>query len=361
MSLPRVVRTGIRVLLSLAVIVGMMLWLTGRFRTGEIVPGQLPPETRSAAGVRTSPVRLTRLPLISEAVGTVQPEYKITVSARVSANIVELRARAGQAVGKDDRVVRLDDRDLRARVDQAKEALRHAEATRDLAEIDYGRFKQLFADGAIARQQFDQGDMQRKAATADVMHAREIVREAEVALSYAEIRSPVAGVVIDKLADVGDLALPGKTLLTLYEPGRLWLEVSVREQEASRLRIGQRYQVKLDASGLQTAGRLVEIVPSADPASRTVTARVALPDIQGLYPGTFGRLLIPVGEAESVFIPQAAVIRVGQLTMVEVITDGVLQRRTIQTGASGDGRIEVLSGLTPGETIALPQPARVTP
>lgn len=361
MSMPRVVRTGIRVLLSLGIIVGMMLWLTGRFRTGEIAPGQLPPETRSAVDVPTSPVRLTRLARISEAVGTVQPEYKITVSPRVSANIVELRARAGQAVGKDDRVVRLDDRDLRARVEQAKEALRHAEATRDLAESDFGRFKQLFADGAIARQQFDQADMQRKAATADVMHAREVLREVEVALSYAEIRSPVAGVVIDKLADVGDLAVPGKALLTLYEPGHLWLEASVREQEASHLRMGATYRVRLDASGREMAGRLVEIVPAADSTSRTVTARVALPSTEGLYPGTFGRLLIPVGETESLFIPQAAVIRVGQLAMVDVVANGTLERRTIQTGASGDGRVEVLSGLAPGETIALPRPARVTP
>ncbi len=361
MVTPRVVRTGVRVLLSLGIIAGMMLWLTGRFRTGEIVPAKLASKERSAAGVPTYPVRLTRLPLISEAVGTVQPEYKISVSARVSANIVELRARAGQAIEKGDRVVRLDDRDLRARVEQAKEALRRAEATRDLSESDYGRFKQLLADGAISRQQFDQADTQRKAATADVMHAREVLREAEVTLSYAEIRSPVAGVVIDKLVDVGDLAVPGKALLTLYEPGHLWLEASVREQEASHLRMGATYRVRLDASGREMAARLVEIVPSADPASRTVTARVALPDTRGLYPGTFGRLLIPVGETESLFIPQAAVIRMGQLTMVDVVANGTLERRTIQTGAAGDGRVEVLSGLTPGETIALPPPVRGAP
>jgi membrane fusion protein (multidrug efflux system) len=349
-------KKGMRFVLPIILIVGMILWLTGAFRRGRVPPGEIPSEGRPATGVE--PYRVVRVqgPILSEAVGTVQPEFQIALSPRVSAQVVEMRVRAGQRVRKDDVLVRLDSRDLAARVAQAKETLHRAQAIRDLAASDFRRDQPLVEKAVIPRSEFDQTEMRLRTAEADLLHAQEALREAEVALSYTEIRSPTTGVVIDRLSDVGDLAIPGKPLLTMYEENHLWLEAQVREQEASLLRIGETYTVKIEATGDTMQSKLVEIVPSADPASRTVTARMALPRTEGLYPGMFGRVSIPLRVTSRLLIPQKALLQVGQLTFVDVIANETLHRRSIQTGERMDDRVEVLSGLAEGELVALPPP-----
>jgi multidrug efflux pump subunit AcrA (membrane-fusion protein) len=100
-------------------------------------------------------------------------------------------------------------------------------------------------------------------------------------------------------------------------------------------------------------GRLVEIVPSADSSSRTITARVALPFTQNVFPGLFGRMTIPVGEHARIMIPQLAVLHVGQLAMVGVDEAGVLRRRSVQVGRIIGDQVEILSGLAAGEKVSL--------
>jgi RND family efflux transporter MFP subunit len=334
-----------------AIIVVMMFWLTGAFSKDRIEPVKLDEKMRPAAGVSTCGVLAVMTPIVSEAAGTIQPEYRMTVSSRISANILEVRVRAGQHVRKDELLARLDSRDIAARSAQAKETLRRAQATRDLAASEYQRDKPLMEKAVIPRAEFDQTDIRLRTAEADVQHAREALREADVSLSYAEIRSPATGVVIDKLADVGDLAAPGKALFNLYEDNRLWLEANVREQEASMLHIGQSYAVRISATGETMAGNLVEIVPSIDPTSRTVTVRITLPRTSGLYPGMFGRLSIPTHQTKKILVPENAIIRIGQLTLVDVVVGDRIKRRAIQTGGSVGDQVEILSGLAGGEKV----------
>jgi RND family efflux transporter MFP subunit len=339
--------------LPVLIIVFMMLWLGGSFHRGNIQPGKVKAAETSASGVPLYTVSMQTAPQIAEAVGTVQPQFKTTVSARVTANIIELPVAAGQHVHKGDVLVRMDDRDMRARRQQAEEALRRAEATRDLAQSDFERDKALFEKAVIPKSEFDQTALRLKISTADVAGLQQAHHDTEVTLGYAVIRSPYDGVIIDKLSDVGDLATPGKPLLTLYESGRLWLEAAVPEEQAGDLHIGKTYQVDLDSLDKQMEGRLAEIVPSADSSSRTITARVAIPHPENVFPGLFGRMLIPVGERQWVMIPQSAVLRIGQLTMVDVEESGTLRRRSVQVGRQIDDQVEILSGLVPGEKVSL--------
>lgn len=133
------------------VIIFMMVWLSGTFRQGLIRPGKVKAAETSAAGVAFYTVATVTAPQIVEAVGTVQPQFKTTVSARVTTNIIELPVAAGQHVHEGDVLVRMDDRDMRARRQQAQEALRRAEATRDLAQSDYERDKALFEKAVIPK------------------------------------------------------------------------------------------------------------------------------------------------------------------------------------------------------------------
>lgn len=345
--------THLRWVLPVVIIVFMMVWLSGRFRRNMIHPEKVEAEQTSAGGVPSFTVSTVAAPQIVEAVGAVQAQLKTTISARVIANIIDLPVVAGQHVRKGELLVRLDDRDLRAKAQQTREALRRAEATKDLAQADYERDKGLYEKAVIPKSEFDITNMRLKTSTADVAGLEQVQHDAEVTLGYAVIRSPYDGVIIDKLSDVGDLAAPGKPLLTMYESGRLWLEAAVPEEQAGNLHMGKRYQVRLDSLDKQMEGRLVEIVPSADSSSRTITARVALPFTQNVFPGLFGRMLIPVGERERVMIPQSAVLRVGQLTMVDVVEAGTLRRRSVEVGHSIGDQVEILSGLVAGEKVSL--------
>lgn len=339
--------------LPVQLILFVMVWLGGTFHRGMIQPGQVKAAEPSVVGVPFYTVSAVGAPQEAEAVGTVQPQFKTTVSARVVANITDLPVAAGQHVSRGDVLVRLDDRDLRAKRQQAQEALRRAEATKELAQSDYERDKPLFEKQVIPKSEFDQTVLRLKTSTADVAGLEQANHDAEVTLGYAVIRSPYDGIVVDKLSDVGDLAAPGKPLLTMYESGRLWLESAVPEEQAGELRIGKSYQIRLDSLDKQMEGRLVEIVPSADTSSRTVTARVSIPGTQNVFPGLFGRMLIPVGERERVMIPRTAVLRVGQLTMVDVNEAGALRRRSVQIGHEIGDQVEILSGLVPGEKVSL--------
>jgi RND family efflux transporter MFP subunit len=343
----------LRVGLPIAMIAILVLWILGTFHRGVIQGAKQPVPQESAAGAVTFKVVARTLPTSTEAVGTVQAEQIATVTARVMASITELRASAGKRVTKGENLVVLDDRDLRHRVEQAQEAVRSAEATLEQAQSDYHRDKPLFDQQVITPYDFEHTQTNLKTAQANLNRLQQAQKEAEVNLSYAVIRSPFSGVVIDKQADLGDLAAPGKPLFTLYEQGRLWLAANVPEELMARVRLNSLMTVHIDATARDFQGRVVEIVPSSDPSSRTEIVRVHLTSTQDLVPGMFGRLTIPLAPEPVLTIPESALIRVGQLTMVDVVRQGAMERRTIQLGRVIEGQYEVLSGLTPGEIVVL--------
>ena len=120
MSRNRSVSKSMRFIIPIAIIVVMMFWLVGAFRKDRIAPTKLDVKMRPAAGVSTCSVASVETPIVSEATGTIQPEYRMTVSSRISANILEMRVRAGQHVQKDELLARLDSRDITARSAQAQ-------------------------------------------------------------------------------------------------------------------------------------------------------------------------------------------------------------------------------------------------
>jgi RND family efflux transporter MFP subunit len=341
------------VLLPALSIVAVMAWLGGAFHARKLAPAKLTEPSAPAAGVPEREVTVATVPEIAEAVGTVQAQRRTTIAARVTANVLRVAVSAGQHVRAGELLVQLDDRDLRARLRGARASVRRAEATRDLAQADYERDRALLEHQALPRAAVDVTEMRVRTSAADTAALQDVAHDSELSLGYTVIRSPYDGVVIDRSSEPGDLATPGKPLLTLYTSDRLWLEAAVPEEDVTALRVGAAYRVRLDALRRDVEGSLVEIVPSSDPASRTVTARVALPAVPSLYPGLFGRLLLPVGERRRLAVPNEAIVRIGQLTMVDLVVAGALHRRSIQLGDADGTEVEVLSGLAPGDHVSL--------
>ncbi len=335
-----------------------------------------------------------------EAVGTIRPKTETTVESQVQAKILEVKVRPGQTVEKGELLVVLDDRELSARAEradravasarasrnQAREAIAAAKAAFDNSQADNQRIKTLFTSRTVTAQEMDRSEAEFlraqsaleqardgfEAAEGHAAQAEKALEEARIAAGHTRIQAQAAGEVVKRLAEPGDLALPGKPLLVLHTGRALRLEALVREGLISRVKLGDAFPVRVTAlavpgaapelpdepdangSGGLTA-TVEEIVPSADPLTRTFLVKAALPETPGLYPGMFGRLFIPLGTRKAMVVPRNAVRRVGQLEMVTVKDGDTSRSYAVKTGQTlEDGHVEILSGLAGGETLLIP-------
>lgn len=331
-----------------------MLWFSGVFRANRIHPGVVraaePPATGPA---RTIAVEKVARPAFADVVGSIQSVMRTDVSSRIVANILEVKPQAGERVKRGDLLVQLDDAPQRSRVQQARETLRAAEASRQYAQQETDRRRKLPPETVSASER-EQWESKLSMAVADVARAQQAVLEAESALDDARLLAPFDGIIIDRLAEPGEQASPGKALLSLYDPNRLRLEAAVREGYIGKLKVGQKVTVHVDSIDQDRQGTVEQIVPAADPESRSFLVKVPLENSEGLYPGMYAHLRLPLGQQESVQIPLSAVKRIGQITMVEVLDNGRLERRTVRLGPSSADRVEILAGLSVGEQVVVP-------
>jgi RND family efflux transporter MFP subunit len=299
--------------------------------------------------------------------------------------------------------VTVDDRELTARADRARSALaeaemgldevkrnleealaslRSAEADRAYAEATATRYRQLRQSELISAQDYETVETRRKSAVALVEQAQARIasvqarekqmgyridaaaaelRAAEISLAETRIVAPATGVVVDRRVEPGDLAGPGQPLLVLDDPRAYRLEASVGESAVGRVRLGERVPVVLDALGRTLEGRVAEIIPAADPASRTVTVKLDLPADPGLRSGLFGRARFPAEERQVILVPIPALVERGQLAAVYVVgDDDVARLRLVTAGARHADRVEVLSGLAGGERVVVDGAPRVS-
>ncbi len=381
----------------LVVLVGMITTLTacGREETSEA------PKKASISGVKVVPARVETVPETVEFSGTVRSVITSVLSSKVLGRIVAVNVREGDRVRRGDVLVEIDDREIAARVKQAEagllqaryalketeEALKSAEADLQAAEAEYQlagatykRFKALFARQSVSEQEFDEVRARYRAASARVKKARrgiEALRakreqvvaamesakaalsHAEALLDYTRIVSPVDGVVTAKQAEIGQLASPGTPLVTVEDTSRFRLEVPVPVAHAVRLRVGDEVEIVAPEGLESTKGKISEIVPAVDPATRTALVKIDLPrkdrrSQAGWWnrSGSFARARFLVGQRKALLIPFSAVIFRGQLTAVFVAgSDNVARYRLIRLGRRMGDRVEVLSGLEDGERI----------
>lgn len=332
-------------------VVVLLLWLAGKFEPK--VPVAALGSQAQAAEVQGEvvPVRIRKLPLYESAVGSIRAVHETSVGSKLLARVVEVNLKAGQAVKEGDVLVRLDDGDLQAKLQQAQAAVRAAAAAYDQAAAEEKRNAPLAKDRAISQQEYDRTLATMKKAEAEVHRAEQSVKEIQATLDWATIRAPMAGVVIDKKIDVGDTVTPGQVLVTIFDPRRMQLVASVRESLALQLQTGQDIDVEVQGLNKQCSGTISEIVPEAQAASRAFQVKVTGPCPTGIYTGMFGRILIPLAEEEVLVVPEKSVRNVGQLELVDVVEGGRVSRRAIRTGRKIDGEVEILSGLREGEQV----------
>ena len=316
-----------------AILVLTLLSLAGCHRGPEAVA----PESLAPATVRLAKVERGRRVATEEVVGSVRAKLHANIEAKISGRIEQMLVVPGQAVKAGDMLAQLDAREVKARLDQAL-------AVREQAQQELRRASGLLKQQVASQQEFDAVQSRARVAEAGVI-------EAETMVGYAKVVAPFAGIVTRKLADVGDLAAPGKSLLELEDPAALRFEADVPEALIDRAALGGRCSVKVGSLTNVLDGVISEIAPVADPISRTFLVKFDLPPAAGLRVGQFGRVLIPVGEAAALRVPVRAVIRRGQMELVFVVTNARAQLRLVKTGKRIADEVEVVSGIDSGEQI----------
>lgn len=345
----RRMRGGAAVLLSVGGIVVLLIWLAGGFRE-KIQPGPAQVGMQPLGGAPTVAVGLVSVPLVEDAVGTVRAAHETEVGAKIMARVLAVHVHAGQHVEQGHVLLELARDEFAARVSQARSGVAAAQAARDQAQTNYDRILRLQAENAASELEFTTASNELNAAKARDEQAQGVLREAETMLGYATIDSPLTGVVIDKVVDVGDMVRPGQTVVRLYD--QLQLVATVRESLATRLQVGQQLPVTLEALDLRCAGAISEIVPEADVHSRAFQVKVTGPCPAGVIPGMFGRLHIPLGERQELRIPRSAVRRAGQIPYVyRVVGEDRVERAFIQIASEHDDQVAVASGLSAGDRI----------
>jgi RND family efflux transporter MFP subunit len=288
-----------------------------------------------------------------------QPVHQATITSQVGGSVLALRVKAGDAVKRGAPLLRLDDRELRAGLARGDAAVTQAQAELRNAQQVFDRNRELRANGFISQAALDGADNQFKSSQAALLQAQAARAQAQVAQGYTELVAPFDGVVAATLVETGDLALPGRALLTLYEPGKLRAVVQLPSSQIAAATGAQAWQVQLpDGSALTPVTR--ELLPAADPVSQTVEWRLTLPEgTPNARPGQSVRVLVS-GSAMAqpvmgrrLSLPAQAVLRRGELTAVYVAVGEGFVLRAVRLGEVMGPQVEVLAGLTAGERVAL--------
>lgn len=332
----------------------LLLWMAGFLSGGKIEPGTVATTQPSAAAGTSVAVRVEERPLLRQAVGTVSSRNAIVVASKIMATVLEVNTAVGAVVHKGNVLVRLDGRELEARLREAEAGAAAAKAALQSARIEQQRFEALFTRSAVTQKEVEDTRTAFLMAQSRSQAAEQAVAQARVALGYVDIVAPIDGVVAEKKIEPGDLTAPGKPLLMIHDPQQLRVEAAVAEELAPHLAVGTAVVVHVDGLGKSFDTRIDETIPQADPATRTMAVRATLPATVGLQPGMFARLTFNVGSARTLSIPSAAVRRVGQLATVQILTPEGPRTRHVQTGTQRGDQLEILAGLESGERVLLP-------
>lgn len=291
---------------------------------------------------RTAVVEAREVPLTYPAEAVVEAVRQATVAAQIQGRVVDVRVDAGQSVRKGDLLMRIDAR-------EATEGAAAAQAQLVQAKANHERTMNLFLQKFVSAAALDKAE-------ADLKAAQAAAAASGATVSHAEVTAPIAGIVSQRQTELGEMATPGKPLVTVYDPKGLRVIASIPQYKLADVKRGGRARLEFPESGLWLDASRVEILPTADAKSHTVTARLYLPEeAAGVLPGMAARAHFVTGKGKKLTVPPQAVIRRGEVTGVYVVdAQDTPKLRQVRIGEMlGNGEIEVLAGLSPGERVSL--------
>jgi len=273
------------------------------------------------------------------------------VASRVAARIVTLKVRAGDRVTAGQVLGQLDDKEYGSRLQQARSALEAAQAQAQRTTAEVRRSETLFEKEVVTQQMLEVAQAAARTANAQVAEARAAVGVSASVDAETQLRAPFDGVVVRRLLEPGDTAMPGAPVLLLQSLRHLRIEAALPESCAASLQLGDRLLAQVGQNHYPVA--IEEISPVFDADTRTTLIKAGLDASVSLQPGAFARLEKACGNHRGLFAPLAAVHRSGQLESVYLVEDGNERLRHIRTGKAQGEWVEVLAGLKAGQMVSL--------
>lgn len=396
-------RTILIIILVILAVVGYRYYAKKAEKKAELAT-----EVATGIPVELAKVRLGDITKIVSASGTIKAEREVDAITKIPGKVRSVYCKEGDYVRRGKVVIRLEDDEIKAQVNQAQaavaaaktrdqlaqtgarpqerqqvdNAVAQAKAGLDLAKNNYERMKVLHEHGSISTQMWEGVEMQYKLAKASYDSAKQQqsivdegarvedkeaaeagVAQARAALAYAQtmlkntvIRAPTSGIVFMRNVDPGEMAAPGMPLLILVDNSSLYLEVEVGEKEMEQVKKGNKANIWVDAiPGKKFTGYIKEIVSAVNPISRTFKVKISISDKGRLLKsGMFARGNIIVQEKKnSVVIPKECIKKVGDKNIVFVVVNNTAKKKEVKLGIIDDVNMEIIEGLKSGEKVVI--------
>ena len=317
----------------------------------KIEPGQTATEKQSITGLQFEQVEVQEVPGQDLFIGTVESANRGVLAARIDGRVGRLAVKVGDEVKAGQLLLTIDQNTVNDRLVEAQGSKEAAVARLDLAEKTYKRYEQLARAEAITPQEMDRIAAEREQARQNLQSSSATVAQARTGVSYNRLSAPYAGTIAERLVESGSTVMPGTPLLVIERSGIPQARIAIPESLVGQIALGEELQLEIPALQRTVTGTVTEIQPASDPATRSFTVKLQLPTDDSLAPGLFLRARRQAATGKALLIPLAALVQRGQLTGVYVVEANILHFRLVKIGPQLGNKIEILSGLSAGETI----------
>lgn len=277
------------------------------------------------------------------AAGALSSRNISVLSSKVMGRVETLHVHEGDQVQAGKLLLTIDSGEITAQAIQAQAAYNNA-------KLQYDRIKGLYDAKASTQMEMDQATLGFETAQAGLKAAKAME-------SYTRITAPISGQIVEKRINLGEMTLPGQPILRIEDNRNLRLEVTVREQDILHIRPGEQVKVQIDAMpGKELVGRVGQVVPAADVRTHSFVVKVDVPAEKGLITGMYGRAFFSTGRREAILVPKEAVVSMAGVSGVYLIgSDEKALFQMVQVGEARGDRVEVLTGLKPGDRVVADQ------
>ena len=322
-------------------------WIGG---CGGAHPGASKP---APAALQSVVVQRVRTPIERRLDGLIEAVNQGTVAAQTAGRVEAILYDVNDFVPAGAVIIRLRATEQRAGLAQAEAALHEATSREAEAQSRYQRIADMYDRKVVPKATLEEVAANRDAAVARLAAARAALESAREGVAYTEVRAPYAGIVTKRLVQVGETVSPGTPLMSGLSLQYLRVTVDVPQSIVAQVRQIRKGAVYVD--GRRIEATRVTVFPEASSVSNTFRARLELPEnATDLYPGMFVKVGFVTGEAERMLVPARSVIERSEVTAVYVIdSSGRTSMRQVRVGDRFDDRVEIISGLLPGERVAL--------
>jgi len=318
-----------------------------------LLPTAVPAQAQE---LRTAPAQLREVDQTYAAEGVVEAVKQSTVAAQIPGRVVAINFDVGDRVKKGQVIVRIDPTEVNQAYAASQAQIAQADATLRNAQAQYDRTKALVEQKFMSPAALDKARADFRAAEAQLGVAKAGGGQAAATRAYATVTAPYSGVVSARHVELGEMATPGKPLMTGFDPGELRVTANLPQVRLDAVRRLSSARIEFPALNKEVQAKRLTVLPAADALTHTTQVRLDLPaGVEGLYPGMFARAYFAVGKVNKLLIPASALALRSEVAGAYVVGgNGEIRFRQLRLGeAAGGAEVEVLAGLAPGEKLAL--------